>query len=201
LVKLNGIPYCTIKNSDYYNILASYSNNPLLLLLEVIWTRLSYKFKIDSSIFGEDMEVEKLNPFLGGLPINREGMKGWEYYFINLEDEKLEEGTDANQWEPVYLNETQFIVIQELCIKGQIKIDKDFIKFIKDRESNFMKFINCINETGLVFLDKNDNTLKLLTDNLQTAVTPEGFVAGENKSGHFTRWLNKKYKKENNNAL
>ncbi|QWJ06923.1 DUF6602 domain-containing protein [Bacillus mycoides] len=57
LIKLDAMPYVGfIDDNDFWNFYASSNQNPLLLLLEVIWTRLSYKYKINSSIFGEDLE-------------------------------------------------------------------------------------------------------------------------------------------------
>ncbi|MNY56260.1 hypothetical protein D3C86_1923190 [compost metagenome] len=51
-------------------------------------------------------------------------------------------------------------------------------------------FLEKLKSTGLVFIE--GGKLKLLTDKCQCAVLPNGkIVAGENKSGRFTRWFNR----------
>ena len=52
-------------------------------------------------------------------------------------------------------------------------------------------------DTSLVALDKN--CLVLITDACQCAILSDGkFVAGENNSGRFTRWMDKNIIENNN---
>ena len=94
-------------------------------------------------------------------------------------------------WEPAVLDNPQFVVINELCKKGEIDLDADkeleaFVK--KSSYSSLNEFIEELKKTGLVFVETNK--LKLLTDQCQCAILPDGrYVAGENKSERFTKWV------------
>ena len=58
LVKSNGMPYGGFFKENQWYVYNSSSNKPMLHLLEIIWSRLSYRYGLDSGIFGEDLEVE-----------------------------------------------------------------------------------------------------------------------------------------------
>jgi len=194
LIKLNGMPYADFEGeNDFYHIYSSYSNNPILLLLELIWTRLSYKYGINSSVFfGNDLEQEVLHRFIECKPVKEDSISGWVYNYYSANNIDLEHLPDKKSWHPVILNDTQFTIINELCNRGEIDLGEDeFHKFIEEKEGNFKDFIKDLEKTGLIYIDPNEK-LKLLTNELQTAIVPDlGFIAGENNSGRFTRWVEK----------
>lgn len=86
LIKLNGEPYCTPLLNDEWIFYASSRSNPVLLILEFIWTRMSKLYKI-GGLWGEDLELESFAPLLRGKAVQVDGMAGWAYNY-DIYDEK-----------------------------------------------------------------------------------------------------------------
>lgn len=68
-----------------------------------------------------------------------------------------------------------------------------FLKIVQIWEYKSVKeFLEKLIETGLVTII--DSKLKLLTDECQCIITPDGrLIADENKSGRLTNWISKHY--------
>ncbi|MGR5911454.1 DUF6602 domain-containing protein [Bacillus cereus] len=76
LIKTNGMPYATpIEADDFWVFYCSYNKNPLLLMIEILWTRISYKYKV-TDIFGDDLKMQGLRPLLKGKAIHKKE-KNW----------------------------------------------------------------------------------------------------------------------------
>lgn len=193
MIKQNGMPFsCPLFEDNWWPFYTTSSINPTKFFLELIWTRLSYKFdQLPTDIFGEDLEMEPANRFLEChiKEVNRH--QGWEYNYTDIKETTLKENLVSAEWEPAVLDNPQFVVINELCKKGEIDLDADkeleaFVK--KSSYSSLNEFIEELKKTGLVFVETNK--LKLLTDQCQCAILPDGrYVAGENKSERFTKWV------------
>jgi hypothetical protein len=77
LVKVNGMPYAAAMTENMWPLYASYSNNPMILLLEIIWTRLTYGKQVGGSVFGEDISFEVLKPLILAQYVSTETRSGW----------------------------------------------------------------------------------------------------------------------------
>ena len=75
---------------NYWPVYASYSIEPIRLLLELIWTRLSYEYGLASIIFGEDLEVELMHDYIRCKQIMKDGSEGWEYIYNDIPKNILE---------------------------------------------------------------------------------------------------------------
>ena len=201
-IKHNGMPFgFPALEDNWWPFYTSSSYNPTYFFLEAIWSRLSYIFEIlPMDIFGEDLSMEPTNRFLDVRIKKVKGHLGWEFNYFNLKKKTLSENVKSKDWEPVQLDETQHAIVSELCKKGEIDFlkDEDLETFITmSNYSSVEQFIDQLKETGLVFLEKNK--LKLLTDQCQCVMLPDGkFYAGENKSGRLTNWVKKEMKKYRN---
>jgi len=190
LVKLNGMPWGQpLNNNDTWTMLASTSVSPVLLIIELIWTRLSYFYDLPSSIFGDDLQIERMSPLLACKAVNCEKFKGWAYNYYDFSSEDLKISPSFEEWEPVFLNEVQYIILNELCINEEIDVtEAGFKEYVESRDDELTAFLDRLKETGLVYV-KNDK-LKLLTDDCKLVTLPDGrFIAGEDKSGRLTRWI------------
>ena len=200
IIKTNGMPYIGALLEDYWwPFLTTSRINPINSLLEMIWTRLTYLYdEIPTEIFGEDLFDEAHSLLLKCRIGQIKDMYGWEYSYFNMSKKDLEDNKLYKEWKPVILDETEFVIISELCEKGEIDIvnDPELEKFIRTKTSlSVTSFIENLNKKKLTYIEKN--RLRLLTDNLQCAILPSGeFVAGENKSGRFSRWLIKQVGEE-----
>lgn len=189
-VKGNAMPYVSPLINGQWPFFLSSSEAPIIKLLEIIWTRLTYRYDINTDIFGEDLELEGLNMFLLGNIVNVSGIQGWQFESPKITKKTLTENTGNIGWEPVLLNSHQHDIISFLCYNGSIKLSSlkndDF-----ENESAFNSFIDELCDTKLV--TKENGFLKLLTDQCQCVYIPnKGFYAADNKSGKLTRWIQKK---------
>lgn len=200
LIKTNGIPFAhPIDEENWWPFYVSSYDNPVYFLLEVIWTRLHYMFGITSEIFGEDLTVDEMHGFLLCRYKETEKIKGWEYFYVPTEKELLEKPLEHKDWEPTYLDKTQFVIINQLCKTGTIdcKIDNELKEFVEKGGYTLESFLISLKETGLV--DTTNQVLSLITEQCICGITPEGkYFAGDNKTGRVTRWT---IKGMNKNAL
>lgn len=202
LIKFNGMPYSGELLSDgFMDIYGSRKGNPVLLLLELIWTRLAYRYELPSSIFGEDLETEVFNKFLKCRISTFDDQKGWEFTYSVLSDKELVSYDEKASWEPWELTLFEFIILNQLCEGEVFSIkDKAFVEELKNEGYTIDDFIKKLNKMGIIYVDKNNN-LELLTDQLLTIILPDGrFIAGENKTGRLDRWV-RKYMEQRNKSI
>ena len=204
LIKLNGMPFCTpLNENNWWSFYSSSSYIPTNFFLEMIWTRLSYKYNLSSDIFGEDLIIEPINIFLDSHSKEYCGKLGWEYKYIFFNAKSLKSHSHIENWKPIEIDIAQHVIIAELCKYGEINLvtDKEFEKFVlANGYSSLAEFLERLIKTGLVFVE--NSILKLLTDVCRCAVLPSGkFVAGEDKSGRFTNWLMKEIAKSKVNKI
>jgi hypothetical protein len=188
LGKANGQPYSSRVQDGWWPFYFSSRVNPLLLLLEYVWTRLDMEFGI-GGLWGEDLEVEKLSPFLLTQAAEVDGHVGWRYESAKLTEADLEASEDLEPWEPEVLSPEQFAVISRLCDGFQVSMaDSEFREFLDDADLDPAQFKIVMLDTGLVAM-AGDN-FELITDRCQPAFMPDGrFVAGEDNTGRMTRWI------------
>ncbi len=197
LLKINGCPYTIPMQDDYWDFYVSTSTKPIKLILEFIWTKLAKDYSL-GGLWGEDLKIEQLNKFISGKSIKKGKFYGWDYKIAEISKAKLEEIIDEKEWSPTFLDEPQFVIINKLCYESKVNInDPDIVKYIESKGWQEKEFVQSLLDTSLVALDKN--CLVLITDACQCAILSDGkFVAGENNSGRFTRWMDKNIIENNN---
>lgn len=88
LVKTNGRPYMTEIKENWWPALISTDENPICVLLELIYTKMEARF--DTAIFGEeDSEQEKFSPCLYAKPVMVGMAQGWEYRYEEISNVNL----------------------------------------------------------------------------------------------------------------
>ncbi|SFP80053.1 DUF6602 domain-containing protein [Parafilimonas terrae] len=200
IIKNNGMPMGIPFTDDefYFPVLTSSSGKPMYHLLELIWTRLSYKFGISSNIFGNDHDIEAAHPFISckEKKINEDNW-GWEFIYHPLTRKQLSVPLVAKPWAPIEVDKNQYTFLHVLSRQGTIDIvaDKQFKKFIEVNSLDADQFIKSLLETKLIYVD--EGKAGLLVDELHTVFCPDGKVyAGENKSGEMASYFLKKWAEE-----
>ncbi len=193
LVKLSGHPYLVARRADgSWPILASTHANPILLMLELIWTRLSYQFEL-AQLFGDDLDIESMAPLLDAEPKYDETLPakwGWNYHVRSFKASELKSAPTHVEWEPVVLTDIQHVVMNQLCKRDIPTDEPDFQAFLKAEGVDAEVFIKELVATGLVASD--GNFLRLTTDQFAAVLLPDGrFVGGENNTGRLMRWVGK----------
>lgn len=194
LIKTNGFPYSSPMTTKYWDFYGSSRANPVLLILELIWTRLSREIKVQD-LWGKDLHIENFARLLSGRVIKKGDKVGWEYMHSSFSEQELKEIPPTDEWSPIFVSSPQFVIFNKLCNGDTESInDKSLIQFIENEGENFADFIQSLLNTGLIAL--NGDKLELTTHECQCAIVPNGgFVVAENNSGRFSRWIAKEMKK------
>lgn len=127
MLKMNGMPFiCPIEN-NWWTFYSSSNYNPLYFFMEVIWTRLAYKFHLSDSIFGDDLEMEPAHRFLNCQIQEKDGDIGWDYQYFVMSDNELKVNEQIKKWQPVEIDQEQALFFDILGKQSEIDItDKDF---------------------------------------------------------------------------
>lgn len=128
LIKTNGIPYALRigKPNNSFIGLASYCKTPVLVLLEILWTKLCniYVDELDNSIFGETTKYENILPLLSYKFENHNGNYGFIGHCCELK--KIERSSDRieskNEAEIINLNAVSFTVLQMLSFGSKVSL-------------------------------------------------------------------------------
>lgn len=194
IIKNTGMPMA-VPLSDkefYFEILASCSGRSMYHLLELIWTRLSYKFKISSTIFGENFHAETVHPFLScqETKIDAEKM-GWGFNYLYLDRKALSKPLLPLEWRPTKIDKNEFIILNALLKQSVISIEHDasFLKFLNDVNLDCFQITKNLRESRLIYID--EDKMGLLVDQLLIVSSSEGVFAGENKNGEMTSYFEK----------
>ena len=189
LVKLSGHPYHAQRKPDgSWPIMASSHLNPLLLVLELIWTRLSYEHAI-APLFGEDLDVEVLAPLLDAEPAQSAALPsgwGWRYESHDLSKKRLA-GPNREPWSPIELDAIQFPIVNRLCRQDIDSDNPEFRSYLEGEGLDPDAFCDGLVATALVA--RNGRMLTLATEQCRCAVLPDGRrIAGEDNTVRLTRW-------------
>lgn len=88
LVKANGMPYVSpLDDTGFWDVYVSSNHNPLLHFLELLWTKLSYKYGISSDLFGDDFMMEGVFRYIGAKPRRGNESIGWEFRYVGLPED------------------------------------------------------------------------------------------------------------------
>tara|TARA_R110001606_G_scaffold186732_1_gene334256 strand:- start:54 stop:1334 length:1281 start_codon:yes stop_codon:yes gene_type:complete len=190
LIKSNGMPFAIpFQNQEFYwPILISSNKKPLLNLLELIWTRLSFKFGISSTIFDDDLEIDTCHKFLDcKLDTDSVGNKGWSYSYFYIDKENLNKEFPIKKWQPAELDQKEFKLINVLCVDDELSLDDEyFINLLKENNCTEDEILNSLIEKRLIF--KKEKTIKLSTRQCVTIVKNGKYYAGDNFNGFMTKW-------------
>jgi hypothetical protein len=190
LVKCNGMPFSSpIQADGFWPVICSTSWNPLDLLLQIIWTRLTYDNKLPASLFDDDVYLEPLTRFIDAHPAHAGDVGGWEYRVADAPPDVIDAPREQDRWQPVFLDQTQFVIMNRLCGEGSVDTtDSDFATYIETSGYTVDGFVESLNEVGLAARD--GNRLVLLTRGCTCAILSDGrFVAGEDIADQLTRWM------------
>lgn len=193
LIKTNGIPFTNqIYGDNWWQFYVSSNNNPVYFLLEVIWTKIHFMFGISYEIFGEDLKIDQMHGFLQCRYKEIEKLKGWEYDYIELDKKFLNEPLVSKEWSPTILDQTQFVIINNLCKNGNLDLnDKNTLEYIESNGYTLDSFIESLKATGLI--NETNYVLSLITEQCLCGISSDGrFFAGDNKTGRVTRWTLKR---------
>jgi hypothetical protein len=193
LVKLSGHPYSHPRLPDgWWPLVASSHVNPTLLILEHIWTRISYLYPVPE-IFGDDLETERLSPLIEAKPFDftpELGKWGWKFQINKASARQLAEGADQDEWAPVELDATQNVIMHQLCAGDLDTTAPDILAFLAMEGRDPVEFFQSLVNTRLVA--RRGDQLTLTTVDCAIIILPDGRrVAADKNTGRLTRWADR----------
>ncbi len=168
LIKTNGIPYGSRleeKSEDRFTGMASYIDDPILILLEILWTKLCNVFRdeLDSSIFGYELNYENIIPLLLYKFEEYKGNYGFIGEILNLKriNRKTLRYKDDGIGERIKISEVAQIVFLRLTSDGEISmLDKDFRQYCDKNEINLIDLKKELIGTGYVKIKRDKILLR-----------------------------------------
>lgn len=200
LVKLNGHPYGLGMRGDAWTIYASSSENPMILLLNLIWTKLSYAFELPTW-FDHDLGMERFSPLLSGIAVQREGLSGWEYCSHEPTQRELESrgAVFEQEWRPVTVTPFQEALL--FALGADDGISPEELTELRtsvasdDPDGELQELL----DRRLV--GRSGDRLVFLTRECATVVTPWGeTLAGDNGDGRLFAWVMQEAARRNSTA-
>lgn len=187
-VKANGQPYVAPVEDGVWQFLLSCAENPALLLLEVIWTRLQLLFG-GTAPWGEDLETQVMHGFLGANAVQAGDRVGWEYFFTEGSNEELAASPVRTAWSPSIVTAEEATILDKIFNDGAVSLqDARFIKFLTEKGLSSEDIVSSLLSTDLVAIDGQE--LVSIARKPVTAVLPDGrIVIGDDNTGRLTRWV------------
>lgn len=190
LIKLDGLSYPGRfdERSGSWCWYGSKTGNPLLPLLEILWTRLQDRFDLPPDIFGNDLENEGVSRFVSSRFLPQDGGVRWQYHF-ELGLERSDDQEAFTKWEPSEVTRAEFSVLYVLCQGATADMDSDgFIEMLARNGVTEEELVAGLRKKELAGV--RGRTLVLLTEHLQCVMLPDGrCVAAENNSGRLTAYV------------
>ncbi|MCL8250068.1 hypothetical protein AERO_01615 [Aeromicrobium fastidiosum] len=193
MVKANGQPYSLpLMEDDWWPFYFSTPVNPVLMILEMVWTRLHRLFNL-GNLWGEDLEIEVPHALLlAKAELTDDSRPGWNFRFVNTTATSLKNLGEFEAWSPAFLTRAQWVVLHALCVGNDVRFDDDALLVLLAEEGvdDANAFWAALLDTSLVARSGDGSELVLITVNCQTAVLPDGrYVAAENNTGRLSRWI------------
>lgn len=191
IVKLNGMPYASplmaLGGIRMWPLLVSYASNPLIPLLELIWTRLTFHFNLAIDGYNDDLSTEIMKTLLLTWPEESDAETGWHYFYLPIDEAALQSAPVAGSWQPVTINEAQAAILIELGEVEAITVDDEFEAANEDG-GDVDSLLKPLIDARLI--SREGNRLILLTRQCEVAFLPDGtIVAAENVDGRLSRWV------------
>lgn len=193
LLKLNGLPYAEpINEKNEWLIYGSSPNNPIKIILEYIWTRMTYKYSLSSDIFGEDLVGEIIHPLLKTKIAMKKGTPiGWNFTSIDLTLSQLNKAPKNVEWSPIELTDDEAILMNILCENNPLPLNTQYLKTLPIKLKN--EIIKGLKNKKLI--NTNSKTIYLLTNKCKVVTLKGKWFAAEDNSGRFMRWIQKEMSK------
>ncbi|WP_028885412.1 DUF6602 domain-containing protein [Teredinibacter turnerae] len=132
LVKGNGFPFLGINHENKWVPVLSARHNSAKLILELIWMKLSLKFKVDMP-YNDGIYMENFEPLLIAEALRIGDIAGWKYSSIEPSEKYLKRNDD-NLWAPSAISEAEVSAIGFMAFRGGwLHLDEEFDKFINEK--------------------------------------------------------------------
>jgi hypothetical protein len=129
ILKMDGHPYAAPLRAGWWHLLVSNPENPLRLMIELLWTKLNERFG-DICPSDDALELERLAPFLDTRLGRKDDMVGWEYNYRQLSKKEMARAPTPS-WDPEAVDTCEMVIQLQLARLGLIDVrDGEFRSFV-----------------------------------------------------------------------
>lgn len=188
LLKMNGQPYILpISPDGWWLGFVSNRENPLRLLIELIWTRLVSQFST-RLLMDDTLQMERLAPLLSlRAPRQRQGPPFVKAHTLTRAELSTVKPTS---WNPKAVTESQSVILQMTAAKGTLSIDSPaFREWARSRNENPANLIDDLVEKRLLAWTSERTVRSLAISQSVTAFLPTGQIAATSDMDLFALWL------------
>jgi hypothetical protein len=173
LLKLNGHPYIVPELDDgQWHIFGSTREAPMVLLLELLWTRLSNEFQARFPV-DDTLKMEAIAPLLCGKPIVDRDQRGWMFYAKTLTRKQLAE-IETQHWTPFEVSLEENVVFAMAMNHGGLALDDEDLLDAADQYGlNLSEFADRLVAARL-FSWKSTGLAHPISDTIHQAISPDG---------------------------
>lgn len=173
LLKMSGQPYISPLADGRWVAVVSNNENPIRILLELIWTRLSNQFQ-QYIPMDDTLQLERLAPFFLARIIQVGQTIGWELQHHELDKKELA-SIKSSQWAPRDVDENEWVILQQVAHKGEFDVrDQYFREWAQEEKFDPDETIaKLVDDRLLAWVDENH--VRVMTQGgLITAFMPSG---------------------------
>jgi hypothetical protein len=188
LLKITGQPYVSPMVDNWWLAIVSNSENPLRILIELIWTRLSNQFQRQFPM-DDTLQMERLAPAFSLRFAERDGRIGWEYRFHHLTREQLA-AIKPISWKPAAIDEHECLILWWVARQGKLDVrDADFRLFVIHKGSDPDQLIAGLVQRRLLAWSDNHTVRLITTTPFFIGFTPDGQVLTTNEANLLDLWM------------
>jgi hypothetical protein len=185
---MTGRPYISPMVDGWWLAIVSNSENPLRILIELIWTRLSYQFQQHFPM-DDTLQMERLAPAFFTRVAERDGRIGWEYRFHDLTRKNLA-AIELTSWNPTAIDQHECMILLLVSRLGELDVrDVNFrLSLIKEGIEPDPLIARLVERRMLAWSD--DHTVRLITTApFVTDFMPDGQMLTTHEADLFKLWL------------
>jgi hypothetical protein len=191
LLKMDGHPYITPLSDGWWHLLVSSPENPLRILIELLWAKLRDRF---GGVFPVDdnLELERLAPLLDARLMTKDGRTGWAYNEVDLSAADLA-AAEPPQWKPEETDVAEMVIQLQIARHGVLDVrDHKFREHAAEEGFDADAVIaGMVERRVLAWVD--DHNVRLVEDGIMlTGFMPDGKGYTTSEPELLGSWVSKK---------
>jgi len=192
VLKMNGHPYIVPElHEGEWHLFGSTREAPMVLLLELLWTRLSNEFQ---ALFPVDdtLQMEAIAPLLSGKPVLEKERRGWMFYAKTLNKKQLSE-VEAQHWTPFEVSLDENVVFSMAMNHGGLALDDAaLLEAAENYGFDLNEFADRL-VAGRLFSWKSEGLAHPIVDTIHQVITPDGRFWLSTNSDLMQLWISENF--------
>ena len=191
LVKMVGQPYSSQMVNGWWNILTSNAENPVRLLLELLWTKIGLAVGVNFPM-DDTLNMERLAAFLAvRFHMKEKEVVRTEFQHIELTKKQLQSLSTA-EWSPDDQGLNEVVLMMQAGRSIDIA-DEGLRRFSADEGFDLLQIVNGLVERRQLAWT-SETTLRPTHATSIAAFSPDGSISMASNPDLMGLWMNKKFK-------